>query len=578
MTGLASVAAAALVALHAGAPYLVKRGTLQREVTAQLRSTTGLALTTRQARFDLLPRPRVIMSGVHVSDPTGSVVLDAPRLVGDVRLLPLVVGRVELASVSLEAPHLALDLDGQPMTPDNTLGRAVRRRAVPADGSDRRLGIVTFTAGTVSVVRHAGQVMPALTEVNATLDWRDLDAAATLTGSFDAAGVAVELAAWIAQPARLVQRDRSSIVLRLHSAPLDLSANGALALGAAPNFKGRVIAAAPSLAALVALACPEIELPAPFANASLEGDATLRLDAVPALDLQKFAFHADGNGVEGTLAYVGGARPLVAGTLATTALSLAPFLARAPAATDGAHHWSASPFGPVRLGTVDLDLRVSATRLRIASAAIDDAALSVMTRGDRLEVGLNEGKAYGGALKGRVSVGAAAEGVNLRAAAVLTGADLATLGWDVFGRQVATGTLSASAGIDSGGDSVAALMRNAQGWARSRATDGDLLGFGSARRDGPPLLRGARTPFESLSLAARIVDGTVVLDEGAMRSPDAATNLSGTVDLGARRLDLRARVHAPNAPDARLDIGGGFDDVSIGAAPDGAASGGGAPP
>ncbi len=574
MIGSACLAAIVLVVLHAGAPYLIKRSTLQSEVAAQLRTTTGLTIEMRHARFDLLPRPRVIMSDVRVSDPAGSLVVDATRIVGDVRLLPLIVGRVELAAASLEQPRVALSLDGPPMNSDTTIGRAVRRVASSVDGSDRRLGAVTFVNGTIEVTRRAQQVAPPLNEVNATLDWRNLDTAATLVGSLRAAGVAIDLSAWIAQPSRLLRGDRSAIVVRVHSAPLDMSANGDLAAGDGAGFKGRVIASAPSLAALAALACPGLDLPAPFADASLDGSTTLRIDrdGVPTLDLQRFEFRADGNRFEGTLAYVGGARPLVSGTLATSQVSLAPFLVHAPSATDAMRHWSTTRLGPVRLDAADLDLRVSATRLRIASTFIDDAALSVMTRGERLEFSLSEGKAYGGAVRARISLGPAAEGLNLRAAATLTDGDLAALSWDGLGRQVATGMLSASANVDASGDSVAALMRNMQGWARSRATSGDIWNLAGASNEGggPPWFRNARTPFVSLDLGARIADGTATLDEGTMLGPIAAT-LTGTADLVGRRLDLRANVRAPSASELRLAIGGSFDDVAVGPARDGAA-------
>ena len=91
-----------LVVGNAAGPYLFRVATLQSEIATQVRLTTGLTLATpARARFDLLPSPRIKMSGVHVSDPSGTMTIDADTLQGEVRLLPLLVGRLELASATL---------------------------------------------------------------------------------------------------------------------------------------------------------------------------------------------------------------------------------------------------------------------------------------------------------------------------------------------------------------------------------------------------------------------------------------------------------------------------------------------
>ena len=68
-----------------------------------------------------------------------------------------------------------------------------------------------------------------------------------------AAGTVTEVAAWIEQPSALMRSDRSATTLRLHSAPLDLTASGDVMGAGTTSFKGHVAASAPSLAALMAL-------------------------------------------------------------------------------------------------------------------------------------------------------------------------------------------------------------------------------------------------------------------------------------------------------------------------------------
>ena len=56
---------------------------------------------------------------------------------------------------------------------------------------------------------------------------------------------------------------------------------------------------------------------------------------------------------------------------------------------------TASPFG------TDLDMRVSATKMRIGHINLEDAAFAALARGNRLELTVDEAGAFGGTVKGR---------------------------------------------------------------------------------------------------------------------------------------------------------------------------------
>ena len=182
-----------------------------------------------------------------------------------------------------------------------------------------------------------------------------------------------------------------------------------------------------------------------------------------------------------------------------------------------------------------------------------------MTRGDRIEIGLNEGTAYGGALKGRLSVGTAPDGLSLRGAGSLAGADASALGWDLVGRQVAAGSLSGAGAFETGGADIAALMANLKGWARGTATDGDVtgpdLGLGlralaRGRRDEAAAARlsAGRTAFSTLSFDLRLDGGVATIGEAAMQGRDASLTASGSIDIGARRFDLQAVAQRRRSP------------------------------
>ncbi len=239
---------------HAAGPYLFRVATLQSEIATQVRVTTGLTLATPgRARFDLLPSPRIKMAAVHVSDPSGTLTIDAEAVEGEVRLLPLLVGRLELASATLTKPRLVIDLDGRPVPPDSLIGRAIHAHTGAVAGGDQRLGAVTLVDGTATLVSRTPRHLPQFSDIDMTVDWRDLDSPATLTGTMRVAGTATDVAAWIEQPSALMRGDRSAATLRLRSAPLDLTASGDVTAAATTSFKGQLTASAPSLPGLVAL-------------------------------------------------------------------------------------------------------------------------------------------------------------------------------------------------------------------------------------------------------------------------------------------------------------------------------------
>ena len=561
----------------AAVPYLFDGATLVSDVSRQVRATTGLVIEARgQARFVFLPNPHVSLGSLHFRDPSGTLMIDADALQGEVRLLPLLVGRLELSAATLIRPRLAIDLDGRAMQPTSMIGRALHAETAGSNHqtiAGDRLGTVTLLDGTASV-KGGGLAHPfAFGDVNVTLDWPDLQSSAALTGTVTAANTRAEVATWIAQPSSLMRGEHSAVTFNLHSLPLDLLASGDLVDAPAASFHGHVAAHASSLPGVFAVLGTTIASPAPLADVSVNSDATIDTDRDGAarIDLPKLDMQVDGNHYEGTLAFLNGSdahgtRPSLSGTLATEDLALAPFLSAAPRFTDPGGGWANASVPVTRATSLGLDLRISATHLHLRPITVDDAALAVISRDDHLEIALIEGGAYGGALKARVSYGVAGGELNLRGAGSLTGADAATLSWDAFGRQVAAGSLTGSANVESTGDSPAALMKHLQGWAKGEVSDGELsgvdLGLGlRALAQGQtaavvPALRAGRTPFKRFDVSLRVADGIATVGEATMRGPDAALSVDGQADLGRRTLDLHAVAATPAdavpGPRARL--------------------------
>ncbi len=552
----------------AAAPGLFKGATLRSDIVEQVHASMGLTLKVDGAvRFELLPKPHVEMVDLHIADKSGALRIDAESLQGEVRFLPLLVGRLEIASAVLQRPHLVIDLDAGASAPEGKMGRPLHPSPV-GSMPGQRLGALTLVDGSAVLKSRARARDMLFQAVNVTIDWRNFDAPATLTGGLTFEGVDTDVAAWVAQPSALLRGDPSALTLRLHSALLDLSAGGEFAGSPIARYRGRVSLTGPSLPQALAFAGIRLPAPAPFANLSLTSDATA---GGGAFDLTNLRLRLDGNAFEGTLAYQlgDGGASFLSGTLATEQLSLAPFIVKAPPLLDRDRRWSRDRVAPLpQADDLRLDLRISATHIRLSPYRIDDAALAVMTRDGRTDIALVDGKIYGGGVKGHVSLGSAPEGFSVRVAGSITDADASALSWDLFGRQVAAGSVSLAANLETAGDSASTLVGGLRGWIKGRAVDGDISGLGTAVSDpttgsGNALataLGKGRTPFDAAEMTLQIAGGQAAVEKGELRRADLLLKLSGMADVGQRRFDLTGVLGRPGgAGTPAFTIKGPFD-------------------
>lgn len=137
-TGFKRLAAAVSAVVVGGlvvlgvASYLVSVDAARDAVTAEVRSVTGLEPTVRGAStLSMFPSPRVSLGDVALAGyAEDSSPFVAEALVANVRWLPLLTGRIEIADIALVRPHITVtfDADGRsnwsPLV--DTLARAMR--------------------------------------------------------------------------------------------------------------------------------------------------------------------------------------------------------------------------------------------------------------------------------------------------------------------------------------------------------------------------------------------------------------------------------------------------------------------
>lgn len=566
----------------AAAPWAFSTKALRLEIEAQVRQMTGLATVSQgQAVFVVLPQPHISIDDISLTDPSGALRIDARFLKGYLRVSALLRGQLEIAWASLGQPDMVIDLDGRPMPSDSAIGRAANAKSASPQATsadEARLAAVTLVDGRARLKSKLGASDVLIDGINVTLDWRKLGDAARVTGQARFHGETANISAWVRHPTDLLRGGRSALTLNIDGTALSLATEGVLASAPTAQYSGHVVAAAPSIRKLVEWGGYFIRLPASFDDFALEGDASVEASGAAFSGLR---LRLDGNDFEGALAVQTGEKtPVLSGTLATNLLSLRPFLANLPATVGRDGQWNRDPFDPNDLGLVDLDLRVSATRVVLPTVEMEDAAFALMSRNDRLEFTLAEAKAYQGKVKGRASVAAESSRVSVRANGAISDVDMAGLPPGAIGAGRFIGALTGSANVESSGSSVSELMRNLEGEAQITIAPGELIGIdlpqALRRIDKRPLalaidIRHGGTAFNRASFGLRIAKGVADIQEGALRGPGVNLGFGGSIDFAERALNLRA-LATPSAaepkpgqesPQFRFDVVGSWDDLAF---------------
>ena len=175
----------------------------------------------------------------------------------------------------------------------------------------------------------------------------------------------------------------------------------------------------------------------------------------------------------------------------------------------------------------------------------------------------------GGALSGTLTVNAAAEPPTFALSAVLADAAAgnAAAAEDTGGRpfDLLAGQMNASAELGATGYSLPTMLATLSGSVKLDVSQGVLSGFDlfrvtrvvasadpRARMAAETALRAALvdgvTNFDRLAVRAEAQSGTLVLQEGSLAGTAGTADISGSVGLGGRQLDLRVVMHPAVEP------------------------------
>lgn len=566
----------------ASAHWTVSGEALRQELAEQVMQAAGLRANAQgKASFAILPRPRIKIENVIISDDRGALVIRTDVLRGNLRLWPLLKGQMELSAVQIDQPDISYDYEGRPFTRMGAIARAAQSppKSEEARQADRtRLGTISIIEGSARIQKLGDPRQLRLDKINLTLDWPQLSAPLSLTGAFLWQNEKHEIAAWLAKPTDVLRATQSAASLKWDSPSLQFASNGTLTGGPALQFDGRLSATSKSIRNLTQNL--GLKTPIPIGAQQVTLTALARA-SFSALALSNLKLNLDGNAFEGTLAVQAKPeRALITGTLASDQIILAPIVSDLPALNNQDGAWSEETLPLGALDFADMDLRFSAAKARLGRALFEDVGAALLLSNGRLDFTLGQAKVYQGQVKGRVTLSPTTQGVALRTSGAFVGIDSETMSKETFRTFRISGDAQGQFALDGQGATMAQIIRSLEGTIETRLRNGDLHGIDLERAlrtlERRPLsllteTRQGRTGFESAQFTTLLSNGRIDFTQALISGLGVQVAMSGHATLADKKLNLRAMARQTgagahpreNGPQLLLDIRGTWDEPQI---------------
>ncbi|MGU3493522.1 AsmA family protein [Xanthobacteraceae bacterium A53D] len=516
------------------APALVPQAEIRRAATDALAASTGRPVRVRgESHFSLLPLPRIVLGRVELEMP-GDMALEAERVTASLHLLPMLMGRADVASVTLQRPILTMA--GAVGVPHLSLAPFLAGPDTPT---------LRVTDGTIAWRDHDGLTQELISGIDARLEHASGRKGIDASADFSWRETMVSSRLVIANAKAFLDGTEADTRLDVSSDGSWLKFRGVAAAGENPKAAGEVSLESPDLRSLLQWVGQPVVTSGGFGRFSFSSQLSAHARQI---SLTPARLEMDGNRSEGGLTVkLDAPRPLVEGTFAAESLNVTPY-GRLSLTTGGGHDWDHQHLDVSPLRKLDLDLRMSASRIRADESVFERVASTVVVRDGRLDMSIGEAIAWGGLLRATLSLTPAADGVamKLQMAAANVALDRALGDIADMRRLEGNGTLEAN--LEGQGHSVYGIAQSLSGDVTLTGKSGAIVGLDVAQAlrniEQRPLsgggdLRGGRTSFTDLKAKAQIANGLATLDGATVEGKLMKLALGGSVSVVHRSLDLK---------------------------------------
>jgi AsmA protein len=546
-----AIAGAAIVAGGFGAliavSMLIPADTVRDAVQAEIRAVTGLDPVLRgNASVSLFPSGTVSFDNVSLGDNrSGAPALVAEQVVARLRFLPFLIGRIQIADVSLIRPTIAVTFasDGTSnwsrhieMLADSLKSGAGRL----ASFSEIRIG-----DGTVIVRDEANRLAAVLTNVEFALAWPSISRSFAATGRFAWRNETVDATISLSDFVAALSGERSGLKIRLAGAPLKFAFDGTVSHRPVLKLDGTLAADATSLRETLRWAGHQAPPGGGFERFALKAQASVSGSNVA---LSAVNIELDGNAGEGVLSFAGDGRQTLQGTLAAEHVDLTHYVSTVRLLTGSERDWNRQPIALDGLDGVDVDLRLSAQRVTIAHVKLGRTAVAANLRNGHLTVAVGESQAFGGVVQGTFGLAKASGGADMKAQLQFTEVDLEQCLGEMFGMRRLAGKGTFGFTLDSKGSSVLELTQGLNGNANLVSRKGAITGFNVEqmlrRLERNPLsgrgdLRTGKTPYDLITVQLKIAQGIAHVQDTRVEGPAVRLQMGGSASIPNRDFDLK---------------------------------------
>ena len=548
---LAVIAGGLLVLTTAG--YLISADTVRQQVLGEIRGVTGLEPVLRgKVSVSLFPTGSVSFDDVILGD-AKQPALVAERLTARLRFFPLLIGRVEIADVSLDRPNISVELHPNGQSNWSGLIEALTR----SQSAAQRLAAFSemrIEGGTVVIRDEARKITETLSGVEFSLAWPSISKSFGATGRFIWRDAPMDASLTLADFPSALTGNRTGVKLRVSGTPMKAAFEGAISLKPTLKIEGTLAADAASLRNALVWAGQKPPPGGGFGRFAIKARTNV---VAGTISLSSVNVELDGNAAEGVLTFAADGRQTLQGTLAADTLDLTPYVSTVRLLTTNDRSWSSGRITLEGLASLDVDLRLSAANVVVSNAKLGRTAIAANLRGGHLVVTVGEAQAYGGVIKGSLAFAEVDQGVEVKSQLQFTDVDLETCLGQLFGLRRLEGKGSMSLNVEGTGNSVMAVTRTLSGTATLTGTNGALAGLNVEqllrRLERRPLsgggeFRTGRTPYEKIAVALKITKGTVTVDDVAIDGAAVKLALAGTASIPERELDLKGTAALVAAP------------------------------
>ena len=546
------------IGVYIAAGYLVSADAVRRQVLNEIRAVTGLnPILGGAATVSLFPTGSVSFADVVLGDAKRPA-LTAERLTARLRFFPLLSGRVEISDIALERPIIAIDTEPGGKTNWSGLIEALTRSQTKDGPRIAAFSEMRINDGTVVVHDPEHKVDEMLRGVEFSLAWPAISKSFGATGRFVWHDEPLDMTMTLADFPAALAGNRSGLKLRIAGHPMKAAFEGGISVLPTLKIDGTLAADTTSMRNALVWAGQKPLPGGGFGHFAIKAQANVMGGTI---GLNNVNVELDGNTAEGVLTFATDGRKTLQGTLAADTLDLTPYVSTVRLLTANQHDWSDGRITLDGLSGMDLDLRLSAANVTMSNAKLGRTAIGANLRGGHLVVTVGEAQAYGGVIRGSLTLANVVAGVDVKSQLQFSDVDLESCLGQLFGLHRLEGKGNISFAVEGSGGSVLAVTRTLNGTANLTGEKGALAGLNVEqllrRLERRPLsgggeFRSGRTPFDKIAVALKITQGMVTVQDVKIDGSAVRLALAGSASIPERELDLKgtASLMAAGKPEA----------------------------